>query len=74
VPARFTKVPAYLLPSLHDALAQNHPAELLTLAVAGWFRYLRAVDLDGAPITVVDARAAAYSRWPGPAAMIPARY
>jgi fructuronate reductase/mannitol 2-dehydrogenase len=58
-------VPAYLLPSLHDALAQNRPAELLTLAVAGWFRYLRAVDLDGAPITVVDARAAAYSRWPG---------
>jgi len=47
-------VPAYLLPSLHDALAQNRPAELLTLAVAGWFRYLRAVDLDGAPITVVD--------------------
>jgi mannitol-1-phosphate/altronate dehydrogenase len=32
-------VPAYLLPSLHDALAQNRPAELLTLAVAGWFRY-----------------------------------
>ena len=39
-----TKVSAYLLP-------------LLTLAVAGWFRYPRAVDLDGAPITVVDARA-----------------
>jgi fructuronate reductase/mannitol 2-dehydrogenase len=37
-------VSAYLLP-------------LLTLAVAGWFRYPRAVDLDGAPITVVDARA-----------------
>lgn len=30
-------MPAYLLPSLHDALAQNRPAELLTLAVAGWF-------------------------------------
>ena len=57
-------MPAYLLPSLDDALA-HRPAELLTLAVAGWFRYLRAVDLDGAPITVVDARAAAYSRWPG---------
>lgn len=51
-----TKVPAYLLPSLREALAQGRPAELLTLAVAGWFRYLRAVDLDGAPITVEDAR------------------
>lgn len=51
-----TKVPAYLLPSVREALAQNRPAELLTLAVAGWFRYLRAVDLDGAPITVEDAR------------------
>ncbi|MDQ4102971.1 MAG: mannitol dehydrogenase family protein [Actinomycetota bacterium] len=52
-----TKVPAYLLPSLREALAQGRPAELLTLAVAGWFRYLRAVDLDGKPITVEDARA-----------------
>jgi fructuronate reductase/mannitol 2-dehydrogenase len=52
-----TKVPAYLLPSLREALAQGRPAELLTLAVAGWFRYLRAVDLDGAPIIVEDARA-----------------
>jgi mannitol 2-dehydrogenase len=51
-----TKVPAYLLPSLREALAQDRPAELLTLAVAGWFRYLRAVDLDGAPIMVEDAR------------------
>jgi mannitol 2-dehydrogenase len=51
-----TKVPAYLLPSLREALAQDRPAELLTLAVAGWFRYLRAVDLDGAPIIVEDAR------------------
>ncbi len=51
-----TKVPTYLLPSLREALARNRPAELLTLAVAGWFRYLRAVDLDGAPITVEDAR------------------
>jgi fructuronate reductase/mannitol 2-dehydrogenase len=36
--------------------APTRPTELLTLAVAGWFRYLRAVDLDGAPITVEDAR------------------
>jgi fructuronate reductase/mannitol 2-dehydrogenase len=49
-------VPAYLLPSLREALAQGRPAELLTLAVAGWFRYLRAVDLDGEPITVEDDR------------------
>jgi fructuronate reductase/mannitol 2-dehydrogenase len=51
------KVPAYLLPSLREALAQNRPTKLLTLAIAGWFRYLRAVDLSGAPITVEDAHA-----------------
>jgi fructuronate reductase/mannitol 2-dehydrogenase len=51
-----TKVPAYLLPSLVEARRAGHPAPLLTLAVAGWFRYLRASDLTGAPIEIQDVR------------------
>ena len=35
-----TKMPDYLLPSLHQALREGRPCELLTLAVAGWIRYL----------------------------------
>ncbi|QFZ18372.1 mannitol dehydrogenase family protein [Saccharothrix syringae] len=52
-----TKVPDYLLPSLHDARAQGGPRVLLTFAVATWLRYLRGVDLRGEPIDVQDARA-----------------
>jgi mannitol-1-phosphate/altronate dehydrogenase len=52
-----TKVPDYLLPSLHDAHARHAPRARLDLAVAAWMRYLRAVDLDGRPIEVQDARA-----------------
>jgi fructuronate reductase/mannitol 2-dehydrogenase len=51
-----TKVPNYLLPSLRDALDQGRPHALLTLAVAGWCRYLRGVDYDGNPIEIKDAR------------------
>ena len=36
-----TKMPNYLLPSLHRAVDQGRPHALLTLAVAAWFRYLR---------------------------------
>lgn len=49
-----TKMPAYLLPSLHDAIAAEEPHELLTLAVAGWFRYLRGVDPAGDAIEIED--------------------
>ncbi|WP_221352612.1 mannitol dehydrogenase family protein [Streptomyces beigongshangae] len=52
-----TKVPDYLLPSLHAAGARDRPRRRLALAVAAWMRYLRAVDLDGAPIDLQDARA-----------------
>ena len=51
-----TKVPDYLLPSLCAALEQGRPHELLTLAVAGWFRYLAGTDEDGRPIEPQDAR------------------
>ncbi|MEG8275318.1 mannitol dehydrogenase family protein [Streptomyces sp. AHA2] len=52
-----TKMPDYLLPSLHAAHAQDRPRALLAFAVAAWMRYLRGQDLDGAPIDVQDARA-----------------
>jgi fructuronate reductase/mannitol 2-dehydrogenase len=52
-----TKLPAYLLPSVAEARAAGRPHPLLTLAVAGWMRYLRGVDDHGRPIDVEDARA-----------------
>jgi mannitol-1-phosphate/altronate dehydrogenase len=51
-----TKVPAYLLPSLADAAAQGRRAPLLSLALAGWLRYLRGRDMEGRRIVVEDAR------------------
>lgn len=51
-----TKVPSYVLPSLVEARRNGHPAPLLTLAVAAWFRYLSGSDLEGQPIDVVDVR------------------
>jgi fructuronate reductase/mannitol 2-dehydrogenase len=53
-----TKMPAYLLPSLREALAQGRGHVLLALALAAWLRYLRGVDLHGAAIKVEDANAA----------------
>jgi mannitol 2-dehydrogenase len=47
-----TKVPSYLLPSLVALRAAGRPAPMLTLAVAGWFRYLTGEDYAGQPITV----------------------
>jgi fructuronate reductase/mannitol 2-dehydrogenase len=49
-----SKVPLYLLPSLRTALAEGRPTELLTLAVAGWCRYLQGLDLHGQHIPVQD--------------------
>jgi mannitol-1-phosphate/altronate dehydrogenase len=51
-----TKAPAYLLPSLLEAAQQGRPHELLTLAVAAWFRCLQGSDLEGRPIQLADAR------------------
>jgi mannitol 2-dehydrogenase len=47
-----TKVPSYLLPSICETLAAGRSAPLLTLAVAGWFRYLQGEDYAGEPIGV----------------------
>jgi mannitol 2-dehydrogenase len=51
-----TKMHDYLLPSLTTARAEGRPHHLLTLALAGWVRYLRGLDLAGEPIEVKDAR------------------
>ncbi len=51
-----TKMPAYLLPSLVTARQLGRPTALLTLAVAGWCRYLRGYDLHGNHIDINDAR------------------
>jgi len=48
------RMPKMLLPSLAEALAQGRPHRLLTLAVAGWFRYLRGVDEQGQEIAIAD--------------------
>jgi mannitol-1-phosphate/altronate dehydrogenase len=49
-----TKMPAYLLPSLTEAIERGLPHDKLTLAVAAWIRYLRGVDFDGNRIAVED--------------------
>jgi mannitol-1-phosphate/altronate dehydrogenase len=50
-----TKMPAYLLPSIREARLRGRPHALLTLAVAGWFRYLRGTDCSGRPVEIKDA-------------------
>jgi mannitol 2-dehydrogenase len=52
-----TKMPAYLLPSLQEALERGLPHRGLTLAVAAWFRYLSGVDFEGRRIEVNDQMA-----------------
>ena len=51
-----SKVPKFLLPSLREALGRG-PSSLLTLAVAGWFRYLRGEDEEGRSYVIDDPRA-----------------
>jgi len=52
-----TKMPHHLLPSLRQAVAEDRPRTMLTLALAAWFCYLRGADLEGRPIVIDDARA-----------------
>jgi fructuronate reductase/mannitol 2-dehydrogenase len=49
-----TKMPAYLLPSLTEAIERGRPHDKLTLAVAAWIRYLRGVDFAGNRIEIED--------------------
>jgi mannitol-1-phosphate/altronate dehydrogenase len=48
------KMPAYLLPSLDEALEQGRPHAKLTLAVAAWVRYLWGEDFEGSRIEIAD--------------------
>jgi mannitol 2-dehydrogenase len=52
-----TKVPAFVLSSLHEARESGLPHDMLVLAVAAWVRYLRGTDLRGRPIAIDDPRA-----------------
>jgi fructuronate reductase/mannitol 2-dehydrogenase len=56
------KVPAHVLSSLAAARAEGGPHALLTLAVAGWCRYLRGVDEAGRALELDDPRAAVLQR------------
>jgi len=49
-----TKISSFLLPSLQEAIAQDRPHTLLTLAIAGWARYLRGYDLKGSKVRIDD--------------------
>jgi fructuronate reductase/mannitol 2-dehydrogenase len=51
-----TKMASYLLPSLRQALQEGRDCEMLTLALAGWFRYLRGVDESGREIDIQDTQ------------------
>jgi len=51
------KFPQYLLPSLQKALRSGRPHRLLTLALAGWLRYLTGIDEQGQPYLIDDPRA-----------------
>jgi fructuronate reductase/mannitol 2-dehydrogenase len=52
------KVSKFLVPPLHDALSSGQPHRWLTVALAGWLRYLAGVDDHGEQIELQDARAA----------------
>lgn len=52
-----TKVPYHLLSSLREAKESGRPHRMLTIAVAGWLRFLNGVDERGETMTVQDARA-----------------
>ncbi|HEV3000689.1 MAG TPA: mannitol dehydrogenase family protein [Solirubrobacteraceae bacterium] len=60
------KVPCHLLPSIADRRARGLEHPLLTLAVAGWCRYLRGVGEDGLPIAVDDPLAGRLRLLAGP--------
>ncbi|WP_208611729.1 mannitol dehydrogenase family protein [Mycobacterium paraffinicum] len=51
------KITCFVLPSLQEAIAQGRPHTLLTLAVAGWARYMRGHDLRGRRLRLEDSQA-----------------
>ena len=57
-----TKISSFLLPSLHEAIAQDRPHTLLMLALAGWARYVRGYDLKGSKIRLDDPQSTLLTR------------
>jgi fructuronate reductase/mannitol 2-dehydrogenase len=53
-----SKVPSHVLSSIAQARERGSDDRLLTLAVAGWFRYLRGTDERGRPVPLDDPLAA----------------
>lgn len=51
------KFPQYLLPSLQKSIRLGRPHRLLTLALAGWLRYLTGINEQGQVFTIDDPRA-----------------
>jgi fructuronate reductase/mannitol 2-dehydrogenase len=51
-----TKIPNYLLPSIVAARTAGRSHDLLTLAVAGWLRFMRGYDYAGREVPVEDPR------------------
>jgi fructuronate reductase/mannitol 2-dehydrogenase len=59
-----SKVAAHVLPSIAAARAERRDHELLTLAVAGWLRYLRGTDERGRRLPLDDpSRGAPQDDW-----------
>src|ERR1700744_245266 len=52
-----SKIASFVMPSLHEAIAQGGPHTLLMLAVAGWARYMRGHDLQGRKLRLEDSQA-----------------
>ncbi|HEX8101279.1 MAG TPA: mannitol dehydrogenase family protein [Solirubrobacteraceae bacterium] len=50
------KMPTHVLSSINESREAGRPHELLTLAVAAWFRYLRGVDEQGRELDLDDPR------------------
>lgn len=51
-----SKVPRHVVSSLAEARATGRPHPMLTLAVAGWMRFLRGADDAGTPMLIDDPR------------------
>jgi mannitol-1-phosphate/altronate dehydrogenase len=51
------KVPTHLMSSIVQARARGAAHPLLTMAVAGWLRFLRGTDEDGEPVPLDDPAA-----------------
>nr|CAI6757840.1 CLL_HP1_G0047250.mRNA.1.CDS.1 [Saccharomyces cerevisiae] len=53
------KMPKYVLPSIYEQLRKpDGKYKLLAVCVAGWFRYLTGVDMNGKPFEIEDPMAA----------------